>query len=354
MSRLAPLRSSAAHPERGIVTAGAVRLGPLMAWPQVLADLGVEPDTFFAGFGLSSDHFEDPETVAPISLIGRMLRASAEMTGCDHLGILIGQRARLSSLGAVGVMAQSCPTAGDALRELEHHLQVQDRAAIISLEVEGRSAALSYQVTTPGVEAIDQIYCLVALVGRNILGALFGSAWRPDQVHLPIARRAGARLLREELGAPLRFDAERLAFVFPASDLQRPLATADPLLHRMMSERVAQLEAKLHRDLLGQVRDLMQTMVFVGDSRTSRVAGRLGLSLRTLNRRLADLGSSLHRIREEVWTETACQLLANTEKTASEIAQILGYSDLSAFTRAFRRWKGVAPTQWRVLGRRAR
>jgi AraC-like DNA-binding protein len=119
----------------------------------------------------------------------------------------------------------------------------------------------------------------------------------------------------------------------------------------MMAERIELLEAKQRRDLPGRVRDLMRTIVFHDDSSAARVANRLGMSLRSLNRRLKDRGTSLQRIRDEVCADAACEMLASTEKPASEVALILGYSDPSAFTRAFRRWRGVAPVQWRAQQR---
>jgi AraC-like DNA-binding protein len=78
------------------------------------------------------------------------------------------------------------------------------------------------------------------------------------------------------------------------------------------------------------------------------------MSLRTLNRRLHAKGTSLQEIRDQVTAQAACQLLGNTDKPASEVALILGYSDSSAFTRAFRRWRGVPPAQWRAREHRSR
>jgi AraC-like DNA-binding protein len=142
-----------------------------------------------------------------------------------------------------------------------------------------------------------------------------------------------------------------MTLVFQAGDLARPVPTADPLLYRMMSERVEQIERGQNRDLVGRVRDLLQTMVLLPDLQASIVASRLGMSLRSLNRRLSVEGTSVREIRDEVSAETASQLLANTERTASEVAVMLGYSSPSAFSRAFRRWRGVAPARWRTRRR---
>lgn len=318
-----------------------------MSWPRVLADFGVDADALFAECGLASEDFADPENVVPIGIIGRLLARSVEVSGCDHIGVLIGRSAQLASLGAVGFLMQSAPNVGAALQDMERHLHVHDRAAILSLDFESRFAVLGYRVTALGVDALDQIYCIAGLAGSNIMRALCGRGWRPYEVRLPLARPGNARPLREALDAPLRFDAERLSLVFPANDLQRPLATADSLLHRMMSERVRELERFTRSGPVERVRRLLRTLVFLPKCTPALVAARLGVSLRTLNRRLAEEGTSVHRLREEVAAELACQLLLGTSKTAGEVAVILGYSDASAFTRAFRRWCGIAPAKWR-------
>ena len=99
-----------------------------------------------------------------------------------------------------------------------------------------------------------------------------------------------------------------MELVFPATDLARPLAMADALLHRMMSERIAELETKAPRSLADEVRQLLRTLVFTATC-TPRIVGlRLGVPVRTLNRRLAEQGTSVSALRDEVRRDTACQL----------------------------------------------
>jgi AraC-like DNA-binding protein len=274
-----------------------------------------------------------------------------EATGCRHIAVLIGERTTLSTMGAVGLLMQASPTVGHALQVMGKHFHVHDRGAQLAFERHDGIVQLSYRITVAEVEAIDQVYTVAALAGYHLMRALCGRTWRPLEVLLPFRRPSDTRPLRHALDALLRFDADRLTLAFPAADLDRPVPTADPLLYRMMSERIELLEAKQRRDLPGRVRDLMRSMVFRDDCSAALVANRLGMSRRSLNRRLKDRGTSLQRIRDEVCADAACQMLASTEKPASEVALILGYSDPSAFTRAFRRWRGVAPAQWRVQQR---
>jgi AraC-like DNA-binding protein len=337
--------------ERGVVADGTVRCGPLTAWPDVLDRLGVDAEALLGEFGLTAAHFNDPENTLPTKLVGRLFRRSVEATGCRHIAVLIGERITLSTMGAVGLLMQASPTVGHALQIMGQHFHVHDRGAQLGLDRRDGIVQLSYRITVAEVEAIDHVYTVAALAGYHYMRALCGRTWRPLEVQLPFRRPSDLKPLRQVLDAPLRFDADRLTLVFRAADLDRPVPTADPFLYRMMADRIELLEAKQRRDLPGRVRDLMRTIVFHDDSSAARVANRLGMSLRSLNRRLKDRGTSLQRIRDEVCADAACEMLASTEKPASEVALILGYSDPSAFTRAFRRWRGVAPVQWRAQQR---
>jgi AraC-like DNA-binding protein len=334
--------------ERGVVGEGSVRVGPVMALPQVLDELGADTDALLAEQGWRRTDFEDPESVIPMRTIDQLLRRGAEVTGCRHLGVLVGSRGSMSSLGVLGFLMRASATAGEALQILERHLRVQDRAAVVSFEVGGGRAHLGYALTVTGLKTADQIYSLVALLGIQIMRGLCGPGWRASEVHLPFRAQRDAAALSEACEAPIRFGADRLVLVFSAGDLARPVPTADPLLYRMMAERVSQLEAIAPRGLVVEVRQILRALVLTAHCTPSLVARRVGIAERTLNRRLALEGTSVRALRDEVRCDTACQLLVQTAHSAADIGQLLGYAEPAAFTRAFRRWVGLAPAQWRA------
>ena len=334
--------------KRSIVTEGSARVGPFMTLPSVLKELGADPQAILAEFGLTPDDFDDPENTMSFHLVGRLFRRCSEATKCENLGLVLGQRATTASLGAVGFLMQSSATVGDALRGLSLHLGVQDRGAMISLESDGTLATIAYTILVRDVEAVEQIYTLASLIGNGFISAMCGPAWRAHEIQLPFRRPADIMAYRQAYEAPLRFDADRAAIVFAANTLARELATADPLLNRMMKERIAEMETVANAGLVEKARNLLGTMIFVPNCSPSLLARRLGLAMRTMNRRLADDGTSYQQLRDEVCMTAARQLLTSTKKPANEIGQMLGYSDATAFTRAFRRWSGMPPAQWRA------
>lgn len=345
----------AAVPE--IVEAGWVRCGIVRALPVVLDLLCADCDALFTEAGVSRAFFDDPDNTISYADAGRLLRRCVDATAVEHFGILVGQPVTLSAMGAVGFLMRASPTVGHALAVLVESFHVHDRGGQATVETFDTVAVLGYRVIAQNVEALDQVYMVAAASACNFMRELCGPDWRPLEVRLPFRRPANPEPLRRVLDAPLAFDADRMDLVFRSVDLGQPVATADPVLYRMMSGRVAAVEARLDQGLVGRVRDLLQALIFLPDASGSIVASRLGMSLRTLKRRLHEQGAHLQALRDEARADAACQLLEYTEKSAGEVAVILGYADAAAFTRAFRRWRGVAPSEWRtrrVAGARRR
>ncbi len=319
-----------------------------MALPKVLADLGVDPAEVLAEFGLAPVYFQEPEHVLPMAEFGTLMRRCMERTRCGHFPLLVGQHAGAQSMGAVGYLMLSSPTVGAALEVLANHLSVHDRGAVVAARAEGGYVSLSYSIVQRGIEDVEPILAAAMSVGRGIMRGLCGPDWRPHAVTFAFARPRDVEFYRRFFGVAPRFDASETALIFPQRLLDRPLASADVLLHRLMTQRIEELDHQATADVAERVRRLLRVMIASADSSLATVAQQMGVHERTLKRRLAGAGTSFQAIRDDIRFETARQLLAGTHVPVGEIATIVGYSDPSTFTRAFQRWAGIAPLEWRV------
>jgi len=325
------------------------RAGPLMAVPAVLAEHGVDAVSVLAEFGLAASIFDDPENVLSFVVAARLLARCAELAKCPHFSLLVGQRAGPAQLGPVGYLMMSSPNVGTALDVLVRHLNVQDRGAVAATRVEGGYVTLSYAIVEAGVGHVDAIYGIAMMVGQNIMRGLCGPDWRPSAVTLAFGRPADVEPYRVAFGVAPRFDEVESALIFPERTLRQPLASADVMLHKLMEQRVRELEFRAVADVVEQVRRLLRVMLTSGAGCSlAEVALRIGTHERSLKRRLGAAGTSFRELREDVRFEAACQLLANTAVPVGEIGTIVGYADPSAFTHAFQRWAGLPPAQWRA------
>lgn len=336
---------------RNPVGKGSVRVGPLMAIPQLLAQLGVDPAEVLRTCAIAPAHFEDPENTISFPDVSRLLHVAIERTGCEHFGLLIAQHTPPQSMGAVGYLMLSSPNAGIALEKLIAHLNVHDRGAVVALRVEGDTAIFSYALLVAGLEHADQIYAGSIGIGRNLMRALWGQQWRPEAITFSFARPRHVDVYRQFFGVTPRFDAPESALRFPAALLKKQLSGADPLLHRLMATHIAEASSATAGDLVDDVRELLRTGNSVSDYSLPATASRLGLAERTVKRQLAANGTSFRAIRDGVRYDVSREFLEGTQMPISDIAAVVGYASTAAFTRAFERWSGMSPLKWRS-GRR--
>ena len=333
--------------------AATVRVGVVAAIPDVLAELDADPAAVLAEVGIDRRLFADPNQRISHAARGRLIQHCVARTDCAHFGLLVGQRAGLGSLGLVGLLAKYESDVGAALRSLVRFLHLHGRGAGVTLTVDGDKARLTYDMLEPGIEATDQIGDGALAILFNILRALCGPEWRPVAVRFAHRRPPDIRPFQRFFGAPLQFDDGHHALEFAAAWLRNPLSEADPELRRLLHERANALEKGQRGDLPGQVRAILHPALLAGRCTADRVAALLALHVRTLHRRLRADGTSFRALADEVRHEIARQLLGDTALDVADVAAALGYADASAFRRAFHRWTGRTPTQWRRQRRTA-
>ncbi len=328
-----------------------VRMAPTMTVPSLLAELGVEPAGLLAEFGLTPAHFDEPDRVISFEARSALLARCARAARCPHFGLLVGQRGTTSVLGPVGFLMLSAPDLRVALEIGTRQLRLHNPVGSLAYSRSGSFCTFSYTILGPG-HAGDEQSLDLALAGMCIvMRTICGLHWQPVEAHLAHSRPRDVAPYRRFVQAPVVFDSYQTAVVFRSQWLDRPLATADPLLHLLMQQYVREIGPDPGEDLPGQLRRIMPNLLTRGRATPAAAAQRMGLGIRTLNRRLAEDGSAFSRLRDESRYSIARQLLGNTRMPAGEVAVRLGYANASAFTRAFLRWSGVAPTQWRMLQR---
>lgn len=326
---------------------GTVRAGPVAGLAQLVRDLGHDPRPIFASQGLTLEDFTDPDAEISFLRAGKLLASCAWETGCPHLGLLLGQRISSSSLGLPGYLLHTARDVRAALVDLVRYFDLHDRGAVLTLHADEGMTHLGYAIYLPDVPGTAQIYDLSIAAECNVMRSLCGDGWNPSEVRLARGVPEDVAHYRHFFRAPIRFDADRSALVFPTRWLDHPLSSANPMLHRHLEKEAESLHAEQPRDLVRQLRELLRGALATRKADAPHVAGQLGLHERTLNRRLRQAGTSFRRELKAVRYQMAQELLANTRLPLSRIASALNYADTSAFIRAFRQWSGMSPAAWR-------
>jgi len=226
-------------------------------------------------------------------------------------------------------------------------------SAIYRLEVEGGMAfSYSYYIDPLMMTYRQKNDWGVAFVCNVIRLGLGEPNWAPAEVVLPQLAAESAAGRRERMGllrAKVRSGQPWAGIRFDAELLERPMKTADAAIERLMRHygdlQLAGLETQ--RDELERLRRSVAQLVVAGDSSVERLAQSLGWSVRTLQRRLAAQGLNYSDVLAQVRKTLALNLLENPSLGISQIAYVLGYSEVSTFNHAFRRWVGQPPRDYR-------
>ncbi len=324
-----------------------VRLGPLMSIPSILREFGQEPKAILAEANLKLTQFADPDFEVPYQSVGKLLARCVAITGCEHFGLLVGQRAAPSALGVAGFMLQSAPDVGTALRDFMQHLGLHDQGGVVALQTLGRISLLGYAIHLPEVEAADQIYDLSIAIGCNIMRSMCGESWNPTEVLLTRPPPQDLAPFSRFFRAPLHFNAVQSALVFPTTWLNHRVRGADALLHQYLEKEAVRLHGKREINFVAEVRALLHRSIVAGQCTVANISAQLCLHERTLHRRLREHSTTFRRESEEVRSELARRLLTETTMSIKGVSAALRYSDTSAFNHAFKRWTGDTPTHWR-------
>jgi len=318
-----------------------------------LRERGAEPRALLARAELAAEDLTDPERRVPLIRFLKLLEICADELGDPHFGLRFGTQYDPRHAGVVGNVALASHTVRAALQTIRRYLPTMVDSAVYGLDVEGGTAyAYSYYVDPLMMTYRQKNEWGVAFVCNVIRHGLGEPDWAPSEVLLPQLPAESPAERRERLGllrAKVRGGHAWAGIRFDAAVLDRPMKTADAMLERLMQHygdlRLAGLETE--RDELDRLRRSIAQLVVEGDSSVEHLAQSLGWSVRTLQRRLSARGVRYSDLLGQVRKTLALNLLENPSLGIAQIAYCLGYSEVSTFNHAFRRWLGQAPREYR-------
>jgi AraC-like DNA-binding protein len=264
------------------------------------------------------------------------------------LALTIARATPPGAFGIVEYVCRSLPTLGDALSQWCRYLRILDDAVEVGLVEAGRKGIAVRVITeseAPAPASHELCFALLERRARELVGRA------PGVVEVSFAHTSkGPDVARykEAFGVPVRFGATHTEMVFAKEALATSLATADAnLLAILVPAAEAKAKKPSPEALLGdQVTRAMKSALRQGDADIDAVAKQLGMTSRSLQRRLKDEGTSFQTLREDTRRVLADGYLKDGLSFA-EISFLLGFSEPSAFFRAFKRWTGRTPVQER-------
>lgn len=309
---------------------------------------GGKRDQLLACAGLGEEDLRSPDRRIPRSCSLALWRAIAAITSDPTLPVRFGQAVRPDALGVLGYLMQHAGSLGQ-LMEFMHRFQAlsQSRAPIRlerstdTVEIAQRLMNEEVRLRYPPEFVISSFTAII----RNAIG----ESWSPRAVFLQHPEVPWARVCRQVFRCPVHFAASDSGLAIATADLDLPIGSHDPHLRSYLTEAAERhLQAPGSRPpWTARVLGLLADSDVGKEPDLAAVSQRLGLGSRSLQRRLRQEGARYSELVEGVRIGRAKRLLLASDLHVGEIAIRLGYSDTAAFSRAFRRWVGMAPNAWR-------
>jgi AraC-like DNA-binding protein len=329
-----------------------VRSASLTNYVEVARSVGLDPDRMLAQFGLFRHSLSNPDLKIPEDAVRRLLEASATAAGIEDFGLRMAERRALSNLGALALLVRDQPTVRKALEAWIQYRKVHTDSVALNIEESHGHAiiSLSRSVETPAPKR-QTVELTIGVLCRMIRFYL-GEQWKPRVCFTHKAPRCRDSHLRV-FGELVEFSGDFNGIICRASDLATPIPAADPDMARY-AQRFVDSMARKDESFSGKVRELVATMLSSGHCRMERVAEHLGIDRKTVHRRLEAEGTNFSAIVDAVRTDIVEHHIEDRQRTVSDFARMLGFSEISAFSRWFKRRFGRSVSQWRANQARSR
>lgn len=319
----------------------------------VQREYGVAPADLLAQAGLDAQAFANPTALVPLIDVVRLFACVLARTGDHALGLRLGGNVQARSYPVLGYVIMGSANLGEAIDRLlrfERIVGELGRAALADEDEDGDRLFLRWDCPVPMPYAR---YLRDAAVAGwvGFARALLDGERAPLEVRFehPEPPPAERKLYEQFFRCPVHFSAPHTGIVFPRAWLRLPLRSADPALGGIMEQHAARLLADFSSgmNLANEVRSAIYRRLPGGDPDIDSVAADLGMTARSLQSRLRKAELTFSDLVDDIRRSLAAVLVADERLTLVNVALLLGFSEQSSFTRAFRRWYGMAPGEYR-------
>ncbi len=308
--------------------------------------VGVDRNELLSRIGVTPEDLER-DTSVPTHVIAHAWHVAPVLSGDPLFGLHAGQHAEIGSYDLLDYLFLTSATLGDACRVLERYHRIVSEIWRLDLIADDSVARVRLWVPADLLIPLRHTWdFFFAGSLKRIRGALPTAC--PIEVHLVHAPQGDASEYERVLGCPVTFGHPIMEFVFAANLLDARLLSANPTLHRLVLRHADELLARVpsDQDLLVRARTLLPMLLKDPEQSIGRLAEQLGVGERTLQRKLAEHGITYKDLVQQTPEETAMRGLESGAQSVQELAYELGFNSTASFSRAFKRWRGVAPSEW--------
>lgn len=325
-----------------------VRAASLTHYVEVARHVGLDPRRMLADAGLGGNVLDEPDLRIPAQRVNLLLERSAASSGVEAFGLRMAESRQLSNLGPVGMLIRDQPTLRESLAVLVRYQVLLNGAMSLLIEEAAGVVVIREDVVAGEGAPVRQAIELAIGVMVRLMRQFLGPQWRPRRVCFTHAAPKDLGTHLRVFGPCVEFEHDFNGVVCAAGDLDTPNPSGDPAMARYaqkLLDTALQVQAP---SMSEEVRRTALLLLPGGRCSIEQVAMHLGLVCRTVQRRLADEGTSFSELVNELRVDLARRHVTGSERPLTEVAALLGFSAPSGFSRWFQAQFGHSPSQARA------
>jgi AraC-like DNA-binding protein len=323
-----------------------IRSACLTHFATVAQSVGIDPKKMLRRARLPLACLNDQNMRIAVSGVRRLLEASAAASGVDEFGLRMAERGGLSNLGPVALVVREQATVGAAIETLARYIHIHDEAMRLAIEQQDGVVTIVLLLRGGHQRATRQSTEMALGRVHRVICTLFDGDWRPLEVHFVHSAPRNRKYYRYFFGCSVTFDSDFDAILCAASDMDRPIPTAHPLIAHYVQSRVEAIGVR-PENWDDKVSELVRSLLPGGQCTIERVAEHFACDRRTIHRHLSDYGTSFSAILDAQRADLLMRLIEDGNRPLAGITELLGFSAQSAMSRWFRGRFGCSMTQWR-------
>lgn len=319
----------------------------LTNYVELAQSLNISPFDQLRRVNINPACLTNPDTKIPVSALFQLLENSAQAAGVDNFGLRMAEGRQLSNLGPLALVIKSQPTMRQALEAIRSHAHLQAEEVILMFEESDGVLVIREELMPDQSQPTRQATEMSLGILYRTLRVLLGNEWRPTAVCFRHSAPADLRVHQRVFDARLQFNSNIDGIICRATILDDPLPSYDAETARYVRKLLDVMNTEPVHSAAENVRQLIWSLLPTGRCSVEVVAQHLGLDRRTLHRHLQKSGQTFSDILDGARRDLAVKYLSNSQRPLKDLAELLGFSEPSAFSRWFASRFGCTASAWR-------
>ncbi len=327
-----------------------IRAESLSGFADLVSQYGIDPAPLYQATGLSLASIENFDNVLPYATVLNLLELAAESCQREDFGLQLTNFQKTLPLGVLGLLIQQCPDIKTALNTVIKYYRFHSGGNVWELQKDSKTAYLVRHDLLAGSTPSMQYISLSIAHALRGLKAIYGdSDWKPSYISFTHSAPPTPNLYENFFKLPVRFNQDIACVAFPVEDLERKIPHSNADLQQILQEKVIECEkeGKTRNSFISTVEVLIRQNLHSEECTLANIAKLLTIHPKKLQRELKQSDTTFRELKAEIKLDAAEHFIRESDLSLTVIAEMLGFSEVSALSRAFKCRHKMSPQDWR-------